>query len=83
MVRRNLGLPHRLISKNFNCVIWVKNFDEEGKLLLHEFDDEKGFNSQLFQYKLLTDGYTEAYKKCFLNDKLEEEKKITICIKTT
>ena len=25
MVRRNLGLPHRLISKNFNCVIWVKN----------------------------------------------------------
>lgn len=24
MVRRNLGLPHRLISKNFNCVIWVK-----------------------------------------------------------
>ena len=23
MVRRNLGLPHRLISKNFNCVIWV------------------------------------------------------------
>lgn len=22
MVRRNLGLPHRLISKNFNCVIW-------------------------------------------------------------
>ena len=26
MVRRNLGLPHRLISKNFNCVIWVKNF---------------------------------------------------------
>ena len=27
MVRRNLGLPHRLISKNFNCVIWVKNKD--------------------------------------------------------
>lgn len=26
MVRRNLGLPHRLISKNFNCVIW----DETG-----------------------------------------------------
>ena len=25
MVRRNLGLPHRLISKNFNCVIWVKH----------------------------------------------------------
>ena len=25
MVRRNLGLPHRLISKNFNCVIWVKS----------------------------------------------------------
>lgn len=25
MVRRNLGLPHRLISKNFNCVIWVNN----------------------------------------------------------
>ena len=24
MVRRNLGLPHRLISKNFNCVIWDK-----------------------------------------------------------
>ena len=24
MVRRNLGLPHRLISKNFNCVIWVQ-----------------------------------------------------------
>lgn len=24
MVRRNLGLPHRLISKNFNCVIWVE-----------------------------------------------------------
>lgn len=32
MVRRNLGLPHRLISKNFNCVIWVKNtiFGGEG-----------------------------------------------------
>ena len=31
MVRRNLGLPHRLISKNFNCVIWVKEklSDEE------------------------------------------------------
>ena len=27
MVRRNLGLPHRLISKNFNCVIWVKRSD--------------------------------------------------------
>lgn len=25
MVRRNLGLPHRLISKNFNCVIWDEN----------------------------------------------------------
>ena len=25
MVRRNLGLPHRLISKNFNCVIWVQD----------------------------------------------------------
>ena len=29
MVRRNLGLPHRLISKNFNCVIWVKKGKEE------------------------------------------------------
>ena len=29
MVRRNLGLPHRLISKNFNCVIWVKLFKYE------------------------------------------------------
>lgn len=28
MVRRNLGLPHRLISKNFNCVIWVKSTEE-------------------------------------------------------
>ena len=27
MVRRNLGLPHRLISKNFNCVIWVKKHE--------------------------------------------------------
>lgn len=29
MVRRNLGLPHRLISKNFNCVIWVKKWIPE------------------------------------------------------
>lgn len=27
MVRRNLGLPHRLISKNFNCVIWVEEIE--------------------------------------------------------
>ena len=43
MVRRNLGLPHRLISKNFNCVIWVKgkifrnklkNIEEQSKGVL-------------------------------------------------
>ena len=82
----------RRFSHSFDCDFYFlgvkkrkafKNFDEEGKLLLQEFDDEKGFNSQLFQYRLLTDGYTEANKKCFLNDKLVEEKKITICIKTT
>ena len=32
MVRRNLGLPHRLISKNFNCVIWVKGGVAEPEL---------------------------------------------------
>ena len=82
----------RRFSHSFDCDFYFlgvkkrkafKNFDEEGKLLLQEFDDEKGFNSQLFQYRFLTDGYTEANKKCFLNDKLVEEKKITICIKTT
>lgn len=36
MVRRNLGLPHRLISKNFNCVIWVKGiYIHNGKYYFH------------------------------------------------
>ena len=38
MVRRNLGLPHRLISKNFNCVIWV----EKGNVVKVKFEmDDK------------------------------------------
>ena len=41
MVRRNLGLPHRLISKNFNCVIWV---EIDG--WYHEFKKEKDKNRQ-------------------------------------
>ncbi|MCW4451177.1 RteC domain-containing protein [Kaistella sp. BT6-1-3] len=32
MVRRNLGLPHRLISKNFNCVIWVYSLHSQGSI---------------------------------------------------
>ena len=42
MVRRNLGLPHRLISKNFNCVIWVYTWT--GQLNPGEFKFTK-FNS--------------------------------------
>lgn len=36
MVRRNLGLPHRLISKNFNCVIWVE--PKYSKLAINKTD---------------------------------------------
>ncbi len=40
MVRRNLGLPHRLISKNFNCVIWVKSINDENEQVYYV--DENG-----------------------------------------
>ena len=43
MVRRNLGLPHRLISKNFNCVIWVKTG------LLSKTENDKG-NMSITKY---------------------------------
>ena len=61
----------------------LKSYDEDGKLLLKEFYDEKGFNTRLFQYKILTEGYMTVHRKCFLNDRLKEEKTIIIQIKTT
>ena len=42
MVRRNLGLPHRLISKNFNCVIW----DELAVLSKSDVNTLKSFISK-------------------------------------
>lgn len=61
----------------------LKSYDEDGKLLLKEFYDEKGFNTRLFQYKILTEGYMTVHRKCFLNDRLKDEKTIIIQIKTT
>ena len=46
MVRRNLGLPHRLISKNFNCVIWVKTIQKILENNLDQIDFEQKSESE-------------------------------------
>lgn len=82
----------RRFSNSFECDFYflgvkkaktLKNFDDERKLLLKEYHDEQGFHSHLFQYRLLSYGYMEVRKKCFLNDKFLNEKKMIIDIKTT
>ena len=45
MVRRNLGLPHRLISKNFNCVIWVKEKLMDSKIYYYRPIKDENFSS--------------------------------------
>ena len=48
MVRRNLGLPHRLISKNFNCVIWVEVKDIQHPALLEYLKSRKVENQTTY-----------------------------------
>ena len=62
MVRRNLGLPHRLISKNFNCVIWDKHTIDLKKLEIRN-DRKENFIQKLeeieyrgYEVEQLSDG---------------------------
>ncbi len=62
MVRRNLGLPHRLISKNFNCVIWVKTIDlmHFGWNVWHHY---RGNNQRKDVAKFLKIVFSESFKE--------------------
>ena len=61
MVRRNLGLPHRLISKNFNCVIWVK--DKMTVIKNRKIDKSYEVYLALYQGLSGSDEDANAYKK--------------------
>lgn len=79
MVRRNLGLPHRLISKNFNCVIWVHGKKMFYLLLFCIFDNEKlsqrtledTFNSSGFK-ALFGLGEEEKVRRSSISERLSK-----------